>query len=84
MAGDAFRDELASSLEQAGYGVRKEVYKKTFFGKRFIDIEISKDGTVLGGIEAKVGGSRYTASQRAKDMWLQMMEGYTVNVVRNP
>ena len=61
-----------------------EVYKKTPFGKRFIDIEVSQNGKVLGGIETKVGGSRYTPLQRAKDLWLWYRDGYKVNVVRNP
>jgi len=59
------------------------VTKNTIFGKRFIDIEISKDGKVLGGIETKTGGSRYHAAQRAKDTWLRIFRQYPVNVVRD-
>lgn len=40
-------------------------------------------GEVLGGIEAKVGASRYLASQRAKDAWLAL-GGYIVNLARKP
>jgi len=80
--GDAFRDELASLLEEKGLTVRKEVVKKTPFGTRRIDIEvISSDGEVLGGIEAKTGNSRYLPSQRSKDFWLKL-QGYIVNLVR--
>jgi RHS repeat-associated protein len=82
VAGDAFRDEIAGLFEKAGYGVRTEVYKRTPFGKRFIDIEISRDGTVLGGIETKFGKSTYTAYQRAKDAALKVLEDYNVQVVR--
>jgi RHS repeat-associated protein len=83
-AGNAFRDELADQLSQAGRQVTREVYKKTPFGKRFIDIEVSQDGTVLGGVETKLGTSRYTTLQRLKDWWLTHIEGYPVNVARKP
>jgi hypothetical protein len=66
-----------------GYTVRTEVTKLTPFGRRVIDIEVWKDGTLLGGIEAKYGNSIYRASQMAKDYWLKM-QGYIVNVVRSP
>jgi hypothetical protein len=82
-AGDAFRDEVADLFSQAGYSVEKEVVKKTPFGQRRIDIEVtSPQGNLLGGIETKVGRSRYLPSQRAKDAWL-LMQGYIVNVMRN-
>jgi hypothetical protein len=83
-AGNAFRDELASRLSQAGREVSTEVYKRTPFGKRFIDIEVSRNGTVLGGIETKVGSSRYLPLQQLKDWWLKNIEGYPVNVARQP
>ena len=80
--GDAFRDEVADMFQKAGYNVETEVVKKTPFGVRRIDVEVSDaSGTVLGGIETKVGGSRYTASQRTKDAWLQM-QGYIVDLMR--
>jgi len=82
-AGDAFRDEIADQFEKAGYEVEKEVVKETPFGLRKMDIQVSKDGQVLGGIETKVGGSRYLPSQRAKDEWLRRTQGYPVNVVRD-
>jgi RHS repeat-associated protein len=84
-AGNAFRDELATTLRNAGRDVQTEVYKKTVFGARYIDIEVStKEGAVLGGIETKTGGSRYTPSQRAKDRYLKDVQNYPVNVVRKP
>jgi len=83
LAGNLFRDEIAGLLKAEGRDVSTEVYKSTPFGKRFIDIEVSKDGQVLGGIETKFGGSRYTPAQRAKDWWLKANDGYIVNVVRN-
>jgi hypothetical protein len=82
--GDAFRDELAALLTKAGRQVQTEVYKWTPFGKRFIDIEVSQNGTVLGGIEAKTGASRYTSLQRLKDWYLTNMKDYPVNVARGP
>ena len=81
--GNAYRDEIAAGLTDMGYAVRTEVTKLTPFGRRVIDIEVWKDGTLLGGIEAKYGNSVYRASQVAKDYWLKM-QGYIVNVVRNP
>jgi RHS repeat-associated protein len=81
--GIAFRDEIAYRLSQEGLTVRTEVYKPTIFGGRIMDIEVSRDGIVLGGIETKVGASRYTTSQRAKDAWLRYHQKYLVNVVRD-
>jgi len=83
IAGNAFRDEIAGALRAEGRGVATEVYKRTPFGKRVIDIEVSQDGRVLGGIETKVGSSRYTPLQRLKDAWLRLVENYPVNVVRD-
>ncbi len=82
-AGDAFRDQIAEGLRKEGRDVATEVYKKTPFGKRFIDIEVSKDGKILGGIETKVGSSRYTPLQRLKDTYLRIVNDYSVTVVRN-
>ena len=84
IAGNAFRDEIAQALQAEGRDVGTEVYKATPFGRRFIDIEVSQNGTVLGGIETKLGNSPYSASQRAKDTWLWLMKGYRVDVVRGP
>lgn len=82
IAGDAFRDEIADAFENNGYEAVIEVGKKTPFGRRVIDVEISKNGEVLGGIEAKVGKSRYLPWQRAKDEYLRR-KGYPVQVVRD-
>jgi RHS repeat-associated protein len=82
VAGDAFRDEIASAFDGNGYEIAKEVGKKTPFGRRVIDVEVSKDGEVLGGIEAKAGKSRYLPWQRAKDEYLRR-SGYPVQVVRD-
>jgi uncharacterized membrane protein len=84
IAGNTFRDELAALLRQAGREVRTEVYKKTPFGGRYIDIEVRLNGKILGGIETKVGSSRYTNLQQLKDWWLKNIDGYIVNVARQP
>ncbi|MCP5005141.1 MAG: hypothetical protein GY941_14580, partial [Planctomycetes bacterium] len=81
--GDTFRDEIADLMKKEGLDVEVEVYKKTPFGKRFIDIEVSNKGRVLGGIETKTGKSRYGPNQRSKDKWLQRYKDYPVNVVRD-
>jgi RHS repeat-associated protein len=83
-AGNAFRDELAEGLRMEGREVKTEVYKPTPFGARFMDIEVSLEGKVLGGIETKVGGSPYKPLQKLKDTWLEKVEGYPVNVARKP
>ena len=80
--GDAFRDEIAGGMEQEGFGVKKEVRKETPFGPRVIDLEVSKDGDVKGGIETKSGNSPYKPSQRTKDEYLRR-QGYPVDVVRD-
>jgi RHS repeat-associated protein len=83
IAGDAFRDELAAVLRAAERDVETEVYKWTPFGKRFIDIEVSLNGKVLGGIETKVGSSQVTWTQQLKDWWLKVDQGYIVNIARD-
>ena len=84
--GTAFENEIADAFRRGGpdYKVEQQVYKWTPFGKRFIDIQISFKDKVLGGIETKVGNSRYTTLQRLKDHYLLHVEGYRVNVVREP
>jgi RHS repeat-associated protein len=86
IAGNAFRDELATGLLAEGRQVATEVFKRTPFGARYIDIEVSTAGKVLGGIETKVGKSPYTFMQRLKDTWLDFNTpgGYPVQVVRKP
>lgn len=83
-AGNAFRDSLAQALKDAGRDVQTEVYKWTPFGARFIDIEVSMEGEVLGGVEAKLGDSRYTPWQQLKDLYLWYFNDYRVNVARGP
>jgi hypothetical protein len=83
-AGNAFRDELADLLKKDGFDVSLEAYKPTPFGGRYIDIEISKGGSVLGGIEAKVGRSPYKPSQRIKDFYLSAVKEYPVILIRRP
>lgn len=46
-----------------------------------LDIQISRNGRVLGGLEIKTGGSRYLPSQRAKDWYLSRI-AYRVQVIR--
>jgi RHS repeat-associated protein len=83
-AGNAFRDELANGLRAEGREVSTEVFKRTPFGARYIDIEVSQGGKVLGGIETKLGSSRYSPLQRIKDIWLDFNTpgGYPVQLVR--
>ena len=82
--GNAFRDEVATLLERAGFEVQKEVTKFTPFGRRIVDIEVSRAGKVLGGIETKWGKSRYHAAQRAKDWYLRKFRNYPTYVIRGP
>jgi hypothetical protein len=82
-AGDAFRDSVAAAMQQAGYDVKTEVYKSTGLGARYIDVDVSKNGVTLGGIETKVGSSVYTTRQSAKDAWSRYTTGYIVSVLRD-
>ena len=82
-AGNLFRDELAAALRAEGRTVNTEVYKWTPFGKRYMDLDVWHNGVNLGGIETKVGGSRYKTLQRLKDAWLEAND-YPVNLVRKP
>lgn len=83
-AGNLFRDELAAALRAAGREVRTEVYHATPFGKRFIDIEVWYKGLRMGGIETKVGASRYKTLQRLKDWYLETFNEFKVELVRKP
>jgi len=74
LVGNAFRDEIGNLVRSAGREVETEVTKRTPFGVRRIDIEVSTQGKTLGGIETKVGSSRYLPSQRAKDAWLRFFQ----------
>jgi len=78
-----FRDELAAALRAEGRTVNPEVFKRTLFGKRYMDLDVWHNGVNLGGIETKVGGSRYLPLQRLKDAWLGA-NGYPVQLVRKP
>jgi hypothetical protein len=49
-----------------------------------IDLVVYKNGKPLGGIEVKMGNSRYRPAQRAKDFYLWFFEDLRVNVVRVP
>ncbi|UZT99167.1 type IV secretion protein Rhs [Chryseobacterium fluminis] len=80
-AGNAFRDELADALRAEGKVVKTEVYKKTPYGKRYMDIQVKMPNGKSAGIETKVGGSRYHTLQKLKDDWLRA-NGYPVQVVR--
>ncbi len=71
------------ALEAEGRKVLPEVFKKTPFGGRRVDLDVWHEGRNLGGIEVKSGLSRYHASQRAKDFWLKHFDDYIVNVVRD-
>jgi hypothetical protein len=72
-----------------GEGLLKRVLSmaRTYAGRaRFANLssEVWKDGELLGGIETKVGRSRYLPSQRAKDWYLRKTTGYIVDVSRVP
>lgn len=64
----------------------KQKFIKKPFGPRIIDIEVEHNGKVQGGIETKVGSSRYHPLQRIKDIWLDLNTpgGYPVQEVRKP
>ncbi|MCE6987455.1 hypothetical protein [Dyadobacter sp. CY323] len=61
-----FRDELATALRAEGRTVNTEVFKRTPFGKRYMDLDVWHNGVNLGGIETKAGGSRYLSFAKIK------------------
>ena len=71
VAGDAFRDHVASRLEsKEGFRVvGVEVSVKTPLGRRQIDILAERNGGLVA-FETKLGGSRYLPKQRAKDWYI--------------
>jgi len=81
--GLAAENEVADLLRKQGLEVRQHVAKETPFGRRIVDIEVWRDGELLGGIEVKTGGSRITPQQRAADQWLNT-HGYPAYLLRLP
>ena len=80
--GDDYRDELGQFFKQCGCDVEYEVPFDTPFGKRRLDLVVSKNGKILGGIEAKTGGSRYKSCQRSKDEYIKRTKGFPIDLVR--
>jgi RHS repeat-associated protein len=78
---DAVRSRIANQLRRRGFTVREEVVKNTPLGRRVVDIEVSRNGKVLGGLEVKTGGSRYLPKQRAKD-WYLRRTGFSIILLR--
>jgi len=68
--GLAAENEIADQLRKQGFDVKQHVTRETPFGRRVVDIEVWKDGELLGGIEVKTGGSRYRPQQRAANQRL--------------
>jgi len=84
-AGNAWRDEIAERFRRIGMDVSQEVHYSTRLGGRFMDVEVSYQGKVLFGVEAKVGSSRYTTLQQSKDFLIQKAHpGYHVFELRLP
>jgi hypothetical protein len=81
--GIAAENEIADQLRKQGFDVNQHVTRETPFGRRVVDIEVWKDGELLGGIEVKTGGSRYMPQQRAADQWLNS-HGYPTYLMRLP
>jgi hypothetical protein len=90
LAGNPLRDETANLVRQIykgrpGYQIRTEVFKRTPFGKRFMDVHVEALGDDfamhLGGIETKLGSSVYGPWQSLKDTWLKL-RGYPVALIR--
>jgi hypothetical protein len=80
VAGDLFRDQVASRLGDYGFTViAKEVTVKTPFGIRVLDILAERGGSLVI-FETKTGGARRSASQVAKDAWIARVG---VDVFRN-
>jgi len=82
--GNAAADELASSLEETGLTVEREVYFDTPYGGRYADLQVSSGDQPLGLVEVKVGDSPYTAAQQLKDAYIQDTYGLPTNLVRYP
>jgi hypothetical protein len=76
-------DEMQSMATQC-LEVEKEVSKRTPYGIRYIDIEVSRNGVCLGGIEVKSGKPPPNIAQQRKDAWLLREKNYRVNIVRYP
>jgi RHS repeat-associated protein len=67
--------------------LRFHVYFSTPIGKRFLDIcgyrsPADKSQDALFCVEVKVGTSRYTRTQRAKDAWISEQYGFPIILAR--
>lgn len=81
--GKDFENALEDFYRALGYEVQPQASRSTPFGRRYVDIVISKGGSTRG-IEAKVGNSPYTAAQRRKDGWLNRNGTFPTDVRRFP
>lgn len=72
LKGKAFEDLLADFVRSKGMQVAQQQIRQTPFGDRIIDILAKTKEGFEFALETKAGGSRYTFSQRAKDLYLFM------------
>lgn len=80
--GKAAEKHLASLLTKQGFTVERNVFFNTPFGRRYLDLVVSKGSKVVGAIEVKTGNSVYHASQRAKDAWISLTQKLHIDLVR--
>jgi RecB family endonuclease NucS len=64
--------------------MRTDVYFRTPFGARFVDIVGSNADGDMVFIEVKLGGSRYSVLQQLKDEWLYEEWGIPTKLMRIP
>jgi hypothetical protein len=83
-AGLEFESALAELFETAGFTVERHVTFHTPFGVRYADLVLKRGDELVGIVEAKLGNSAYTASQRAKDAYISVTSGIKTIVVRGP
>jgi hypothetical protein len=75
IAGNAFEESIAQTFRMLGLGARTQVTYRTALGTRYADVVVSHQGVDLFIIEAKLGASRYTAMQTAKDALIYFQRG---------
>ncbi len=84
--GNYWRDVNAAGIARPGLTITIEESFSTPWGRRILDV-VARDadtGRIVGGIEAKAGGSPYKFLQLTKDQWLMERYGFPIFESRVP
>lgn len=79
---DALADKLEPLYQRADFETERDVMKRTPMGVRKIDIELSRNNEVVGGVAIQSQNQQYTERNQSKDQWLAAQH-YDVDIIRD-